>query len=1033
MIRLQDIKMKKKLISLFLIIGLVPLLFIGGWSLYKAKKSLMDKSYEQLIAVREVKKSQISMYFKGHRQDMEVLAHTVRMLTQAAFDKLETVQELKKAQLEEFLNKVRSDIIALSKSSDVIKLYENLDKYQKDMLTDLDAPYDVSSTEYNEIYNEYGKYLLEYTEIYGYHDIFLICPHGHVMFTAAKEDDLGTNLEHGRYKDESLAHLWRNVLETKDIYIEDFSPYGPSNGQQAAFIGAPIYDKSKNILGVVALQIPADPTDRIVQRREGMGKTGETYVVGKKNGKTSFRSNMKTMGEGKYVIGYDINTISTSYIEAALAGKGGQEIHTDSAGKLVLTSFDPLDIKGLNWACISKIDMEEAVAWKKHENEDDFFNAFIKTYGYHDLFLIHPEGKIFYTVRRESDYGTDIIKGKYKDSGLGKLVRKTMKAEKFSIEDFSPYAPSKNEPSAFIAQPLIYKGEIHMVIALQLSIESVNSIMQQREGMGETGETYLVGHDKRMRSDSYLDNQGHSVRKSFSGSIEKNGVDTDASGDALSGKTGIKIVNDYLNNPVLSAYTPVKIEGLKWALLAEIDKKEVMRPIKNLIYFIGIAVIGMTVVTILTAIYTGTRISEPLAKSVRFAKNVAQGDLRTNLKVSQKDEAGMLANALRDMAAKLRVIIKEVTDTANTVSASSEELSSVSTQLASSAEELNAQSETVAAGSEQVSASVSTVASAAEQSSASVSNIAAMTEEMAATIANVSDAVKKTADDSKEVADASEDMSSRAGSIASAIEEMTASLNETACNTVKASRISQKTIQRTEEVNNRLEGLISASKQIGKVIGLIKDIADQTNMLALNATIEAAGAGEVGKGFAVVAGEVKELAKQSADATGEIAEQIEQIQKSTDDVVAAVGEISSVINESAGINGTIASSVEQQTAAASEISKNVAINARFVRQIAGVAEQSSERMGEVNLAAHEISKTATEVAKHVDELSRGVKDVAMSASEAARGVEEISKNMQGIGIAAKETASGAAQINVSSAELAGMAAVLSQIVSRFNV
>ncbi len=1033
MIRLQDIKMKKKLISLFLIIGLVPLLFIGAWISYEARKSLMDKSYEQLVAVREIKKSQIIKYFAERKGDVGVLVHTVNMLTQAAFDKLETVQELKKAQLEDFLNKVQVDITALSKSEDIMKLYENLDKYQKDMLIAPDDHFDVSNNEYNTIYNEYGKYLIDYTKTYGYYDIFIISTHGHVMFTGAGEDDLGTNLEHGKYKDEPLAHLWRKVVETQDIYIEDFSPYSPSNGQ-AAFIGAPIYDNSKNFLGVVTLQIPTDPINKIVQRREGMGKTGETYIVGKNNGRTSFRSNMKTMGQGKYVIGYDVSTISTSYIEAALSGKSGQEIHTDSTGKLVLTAYNPLDIKGLDWACISKIDMEEAIAWKKDENEEDFFTAFIKRYGYYDLFLIHPKGNIFYTVLRESDYGTDIINGKYKDSGLGKLVRKTMQTRQFSIEDFSPYAPSENEPCAFIAQPLMHKGEIHMVIALQLSIESINSIMQQREGMGETGETYLVGSDKRMRSDSYLDKKGHSVRKSFSGSIENNGVDTDASRDALLGNTNIKIVNDYVNNPVLSAYTPVKIEeNLKWALLAEINKKEVMDSINSLMIFVAIAVIVIMILTILTATYTGSKISEPLVKSVSFAKNIAQGDLRANLKVSQKDEAGILANALRDMAAKLRVIIKELTDTANSVSTSSEELSSVSTQLASSAEELNAQSETVAAGSEEVSVSVSTVASAAEQSSASVSNIAAMSEEMAATIANVSDAVKKTADEAKDVADASEDISSRINSIASAIEEMTASLNEIARNTGQASRISQKASQRAEEVDTRMEGLIYASKQIGKVIGLIKDIADQTNMLALNATIEAAGAGDAGKGFAVVAGEVKELAKQSADATDEIAEQIEHIQKSTNDVVGAVREISAVINESAGINKTIASAVEQQTATAGEISKNIAINARSVRQIAGVTEESAKRMGEVNQSADEISKTATEVAKHVDELSRGVKDVAISAAEAALGVQDISRNMQGIGIAARETASGATQTDASSAELARMAAVLSQIVRRFNV
>ncbi|MCP4031850.1 MAG: hypothetical protein GY734_11495, partial [Herbaspirillum sp.] len=183
---------------------------------------------------------------------------------------------------------------------------------------------------------------------------------------------------------------------------------------------------------------------------------------------------------------------------------------------------------------------------------------------------------------------------------------------------------------------------------------------------------------------------------------------------------------------------------------------------------------------------------------------------------------------------------------------------------------------------------------------------------------------EKTDGNVKQVAKSGGDMRAQIDSVASSVEEMTASLNEVAKNTAKGSRISQNASRRTEQVNVRMDALVTASNQIGKVIGVIKDIADQTNMLALNATIEAAGAGDAGKGFAVVAGEVKELAKQSADATGEISAQIEEIQKSVSDAVQAIEDINKVISETASINEMIAASVEEQTATANEISKSVA-------------------------------------------------------------------------------------------------------------
>jgi methyl-accepting chemotaxis protein len=436
---------------------------------------------------------------------------------------------------------------------------------------------------------------------------------------------------------------------------------------------------------------------------------------------------------------------------------------------------------------------------------------------------------------------------------------------------------------------------------------------------------------------------------------------------------------------------------------------------------------------VLLAILITAMITRPIRDIVAYTKRIGNGDLTAEIEMSTTDEIGEMAKDLGRSMGNIREMIREFSDTTNTLSSSSEELAAVSSQMAASAEQMDSQASMVAAAVEQVSSNVGTVASAAEQSSASVSSIASMTEEMSTTFENVAQASRKTSDNVTQMARANESMSSQMSSVASSSEEMTSSLNEVAKNTVEASRISQNARKRTEDVNTRISALVSASKQIGKVVGVIKDIADQTNMLALNATIEAAGAGDAGKGFAVVAGEVKELARQSAEATDEIADQIDQIQTSTDDAVSAIEEINAVINKIAGINEMIASSVEEQTATASEISKSVASTAMTVKDVSANANESAGLVKDIAQSTDETSKTAAEVAQNIDELHNGVKEVARSADEAARGASEISKTIQSIGEASKQTALGASQTDASSQELARMATNLAELVSRFRV
>jgi methyl-accepting chemotaxis protein len=340
--------------------------------------------------------------------------------------------------------------------------------------------------------------------------------------------------------------------------------------------------------------------------------------------------------------------------------------------------------------------------WK--EAHGPKFKAYIDAYHYYDLFFISPNGDIVYTVAEESDLGMNLLNSTLSSTGLAEAFQNGK--EEIYLSDFSWYDIS-NEPAAFIAGPVnSNEGEFIGVLAYQISLKAIDNIMQERSGMGQTGETYLIGQDKLMRSDSYLDPVGHSVKASFAGNVKDNGVDTKASNAALAGKTDHSIVNDYNDNPVLSAFTPVEVGDFKWALLAEIDEAEVLIPVRRLAFTILILAVVLITIVIAASILFARSISTPLRKSMNFAQSLANGDLTAELRIDQKDETGELAQALNNMVDKLKEIISGILNGSVNIASASNQLSSVSQQMSSSSNQQASSVEEVSSTMEEIAANI---------------------------------------------------------------------------------------------------------------------------------------------------------------------------------------------------------------------------------------------------------------------------------------------------------------------------------------
>jgi len=674
MIKFSDVRMKPKLITMFLLVGILPLA-IAAWLSYgksgaaledannQSAEALEKQAYAQLTAMRDVKKGQIEQYFSERKGDMGVLTETVATLREEAFAKLTAIREIKKNQIEGFFAERQSNARTLAENPFVRDAFEQLDTVFEEnggpksgnFKGHTNEKYDAPEA-YVQVHDEYFPVFKGLMEEYGLYDIFLMSPdNGDACFTVTKEADFGQRISD---IDSSLRDVWQVAAKEGKTAVSDTKPYAPSADVPAQFIAAPIKDDDE-VIGVVAIQISLDAVNAIMGERSGMGETGETYLVGHDQLMRSdsyldpqnhtVAASFKDPAKG---------SVNTEASKAAVAGETAAKVIIDYNGNPVLSSYTPVQMGETTWGLLAEIDVAEAFCPKIEGAEKDFFTQYNEQYGYYDLFLVNPDGYCFYTVCQESDYQTNLVNGKYKDSNLGGLVRKTLETNEFGFADFTPYAPSNGDPCAFIARPVLNSdGEAEVVVALQLPLDTVNAIMQVRSGMGETGETYLVGPDKRMRSDSFLDKEGHSVAASFAGTIEKNGVDTEAVTEALADNEDAKIIMDYNGNPVLSAYAPVDVLGTKWALLAEIDKAEAFATVdkmaedaaaaKSGLLWSACLIAGIAAVLIgLVAFGVAVMIAKPVTKVADVLKALANGDYSRKTDIDSKYEIGQMAGAL---------------------------------------------------------------------------------------------------------------------------------------------------------------------------------------------------------------------------------------------------------------------------------------------------------------------------------------------------------------------------------------------------
>lgn len=293
-----------------------------------------------------------------------------------------------------------------------------------------------------------------------------------------------------------------------------------------------------------------------------------------------------------------------------------------------------------------------------------YFNT-QESFAYYDIFLFNTSGDLIYSVFKELDFATNMIDGEYSNSGLAKSFVKAMSLPvgEATFVDYDPYEPSYGAPASFMDAPVYSGEEIIGVLAFQMPLDKITDIVNARSGQGETGETYIIGADQRLRSDSYRDAENSTVAASFASDNPLAITQSKSVQLALSNKSGSSIIESYLGDDVISAYAPIQIQGQRWAIVSEKTNREAFATFNR---FMNIAYLGLILlvgVMVAVAFYVTDRISKPIKAAVDvFAKSV--------------EKYSVFSSQLTGSSEKLATGASEQASTFEQISASASEISS---------------------------------------------------------------------------------------------------------------------------------------------------------------------------------------------------------------------------------------------------------------------------------------------------------------------------------------------------------------------
>jgi len=643
---------------------------------------------------------------------------------------------------------------------------------------------------------------------------------------------------------------------------------------------------------------------------------------------------------------------------------------------------------------------------KNHRIYHSNISDFVRRFAYDDVFFVDDQtGHIIYSASKNIDFGTSLREGPYAKTSIARVFEQVNQAVRRTVHivDFSPYFPSYQNQAAFVGTQIYEGTEKIGILIFQSSIDRVNDIMTydrvwRLDESGRTGEAYIVASDGTMRNDSRMLVEN---KEEYLAAVEQVGlpseiiasielkdtsvglqvVDNPGTRAAAAGVTGFDLYENYRGDFVLSAYAPINVSGLTWAVFSEIQELESLEELEQLTTAIRDSSIPIALIVLLLGGAAGFlffgRVAAPIGHLEGIVTRVAEGDFTARADIKSDDELGTLSSAfnglLDDRLSALAKSEKENEMLNNSII----ELLKASFQL--SQRDLTVQVPVTEDVTGPLADAINQMASETSKVLLDVRHISEEVEGASAQVKTQGDNVSKVAETEREVVDTTMTELSAAAEAMNKIAEVAESCNEIASQATRSTQLALSTVTSTvdgiseiretiRETEKRIKRLGERAQEISGIVDIINNIAERTHVLALNASMQAAAAGEAGRGFSVVADEVQRLAESSRNATSQISALVKNIQVETNDTIATMDKTINQVVEGSRLAeraGEQMKETQHTTADLVQVVEQITIASR---EQAKISDELRERAKTIQLSTHETARQLEEQTIQTDRL-----------------------------------------------------------------